>query len=49
MEVPTVADIEAAATAARAELGEAAWAAAYEAGRAMTLEDAIAEALDEPG
>jgi predicted ATPase/class 3 adenylate cyclase/DNA-binding XRE family transcriptional regulator len=32
-------------TVARAQLGEAAWAAAYAEGRAMTLDQAIAEAL----
>jgi len=35
--------------AARAKLGEEAFAAAWEAGRAMTLEQAIAEALDGAG
>jgi ATP/maltotriose-dependent transcriptional regulator MalT len=33
---------------ARRALGEEAWAAAFAAGRAMTLEEAIAEALGEP-
>jgi hypothetical protein len=32
-------------TAARTQLGEAAWWAAYADGRAMSLEQAIAEAL----
>jgi predicted ATPase len=41
------ADIEAAVAPARAALGEEAWAAAFAAGRALTLEEAIAEALDE--
>jgi tetratricopeptide (TPR) repeat protein len=44
MDVPTLADIEAAA-AARAALGEEAWAEAYEAGQALSLEEAIAQAL----
>jgi predicted ATPase/DNA-binding XRE family transcriptional regulator len=41
------ADVDQAVEVARAALGEAAWAAAFAAGRAMTLEDAIVEALDE--
>jgi hypothetical protein len=32
---------------ARAALGEAGWAAAFTAGRTLTLEEAIAEALGE--
>jgi predicted ATPase/transcriptional regulator with XRE-family HTH domain len=39
------ADVDQAVAAARATLGEEAWAAAFAAGRAMTLEDAIVEAL----
>ena len=42
-------ETEAAVVPARRALGEAAWAAAFAAGRAMTLEEAIAEALDEGG
>ena len=38
---------ERAALAARQALGEEAWAAAFAAGRALSLEEAIAEALDE--
>jgi non-specific serine/threonine protein kinase len=45
-DVLTAADVEAAVAPARAALGEAAWAAAFAAGRALTLEEAIAEALD---
>jgi predicted ATPase/class 3 adenylate cyclase len=41
------ADIEAAVAPARAALGEERWAAAFDAGRALSLEEAIAEALDE--
>jgi non-specific serine/threonine protein kinase len=41
------ADLEAAVAPARAALGEEAWAAAYEAGRALSLEEAVAKALDE--
>jgi predicted ATPase/class 3 adenylate cyclase/transcriptional regulator with XRE-family HTH domain len=41
------ADTEAAVAPARAALGEEAWTAAFAAGRALTLEQAIAEALDE--
>jgi non-specific serine/threonine protein kinase len=37
------------AAAARAQVGEAAFAAAWAAGRAMTLEQAVADALEEPG
>jgi predicted ATPase/class 3 adenylate cyclase len=44
--VPTAEDIEAAVAPARAALGEAAWAAAFEAGHTMTLEEAIALALE---
>jgi predicted ATPase/class 3 adenylate cyclase/Tfp pilus assembly protein PilF len=43
------ADIEQAVAAARAALGEDAWAAAYAAGQALTLEEAIAEELEETG
>jgi hypothetical protein len=39
------ADKEQAVAAARAALGEAAWAAAFAAGQSLTLEQAIAEAL----
>jgi tetratricopeptide (TPR) repeat protein len=39
-------DNEAAIASARAALGEAVWAAAYAAGKALTLEEAIAEALE---
>jgi hypothetical protein len=46
-DVPTAADVEAAVAPARAALGEAAWAAAFAAGRALTREEAIAEALGE--
>jgi predicted ATPase/class 3 adenylate cyclase len=46
MDVLTAADIEAVVTPARAALGEAMWAVAFAAGRALTLEEAIAEALD---
>jgi hypothetical protein len=45
LDVLTVADIETAIAPARATLGEAAWAAAFAAGWALTLEEAIAEAL----
>jgi tetratricopeptide (TPR) repeat protein len=48
MIVPTAADIESAVAPARAALGEAAWAAAFAAGQALSLEEAIAEALDTP-
>jgi predicted ATPase/transcriptional regulator with XRE-family HTH domain len=43
------ADLEQAVAAARAALGEEAWMAAYMAGHALTLEQAVAEALDEAG
>ena len=39
------AETEQAVAVARAALGEAAWAAALAAGQALTLEEAIAEAL----
>ena len=39
------AEIEAAVAPARAALGEERWAAAFAAGRALSLEEAIAEAL----
>jgi predicted ATPase len=42
-------EMERAAALARAALGKEAWARAFAAGRAMTLEEAIAEALDESG
>jgi hypothetical protein len=47
--LPTVerTDIEAAVAPARAALGEEAWAAAFAAGRALSLEEAAAEALGE--
>jgi hypothetical protein len=41
------ADMERAAAQARTALGEERWAAAYAAGRALSLEEAIAEALGE--
>jgi hypothetical protein len=41
------AGIEAAVTPARAALGEERWAVAFAAGQALTLDEAIAEALDE--
>jgi predicted ATPase/class 3 adenylate cyclase len=40
-------DTEEAVAAVRAALGEEAWAAAHAAGQALTLEEAIAEALEE--
>lgn len=40
-------DLERAVAAARVALGEEAWAAAFAAGQALTLEEAIAEALGE--
>jgi len=43
------ADTEEAVAATRATLGETAWAAAFAAGQALTLEQAIAEALSEDG
>jgi len=43
------ADTAAAVAPARAALGEAACAAALAAGQALTLQEAIAEALDEAG
>jgi predicted ATPase/class 3 adenylate cyclase len=43
------ADTEAAVAAARAALGEEQWAAAFAAGQALSLEQAIAEALGETG
>ncbi|HLV99393.1 MAG TPA: tetratricopeptide repeat protein [Ktedonobacterales bacterium] len=43
----SVAEVEQAVAAARAALGEEAWAAAYAAGRALSLEQAILEALGE--
>jgi TPP-dependent trihydroxycyclohexane-1,2-dione (THcHDO) dehydratase len=39
------ADVAQAVATARAALGEEAWAAAFAAGRALTLEEALAEAL----
>jgi predicted ATPase/transcriptional regulator with XRE-family HTH domain len=42
------ADIEQAAVQARTTLGEDAWEAAFAAGRALSLEEATAEALGEP-
>jgi predicted ATPase/class 3 adenylate cyclase len=47
MDTPTTADIEVGVAPARAALGEQAWNAAYEAGKALSLEEAIAEALGE--
>jgi predicted ATPase/DNA-binding XRE family transcriptional regulator len=49
MNLPTVDDIDVAVAPARAALGEEAWAAAFAAGQALSLEEAIAEALEEPG
>ena len=40
-------DIDAAVAPVRAALGEKAWTAAFAAGRALSLEEAIAEALGE--
>jgi tetratricopeptide (TPR) repeat protein len=40
-------DIEREMAAGRAALGEEAWAAAYAVGRALSLEEAVAEAVDE--
>jgi tetratricopeptide (TPR) repeat protein len=45
MEVPTLDDIEAGVAPVRAKLGEKRWVAAFAAGRALSLEAAIAEAL----
>jgi predicted ATPase/transcriptional regulator with XRE-family HTH domain len=42
------ADVEAMSARGQAALGAAAWAAAYAAGRALTREEAIAEALEQP-
>ena len=42
-------DIERLVATARAQLGEEAFAAAWAAGRALTLEQAVAEALGEAG
>jgi predicted ATPase/transcriptional regulator with XRE-family HTH domain len=42
---PEGASVETAVAAARATLGEEAWAAAFAAGRALSVEEAIAEAL----
>jgi hypothetical protein len=44
---PAATDIETAVAPAREVLGEQQWAAAFAAGRALTLEEAIAEALGE--
>jgi predicted ATPase len=46
-QAPDRADTEQAVAPVRAMLGEAAWAAAYAAGAALTLEEAVAEALGE--
>jgi hypothetical protein len=43
------ADMEQAVAAVRGALGEKTWVAAFEAGQALTLEEAIAEALSEAG
>jgi hypothetical protein len=43
------AEYEQAVAPTRAALGEAAWAAAFAEGQALTLEQAIAEALSESG
>jgi hypothetical protein len=40
-------DTDAVAAAARAALGEERWAAAFAAGKALSLEEAVAEALDD--
>ena len=48
MVVPTADDVEAGCAPARAALGEEAWAAAFAAGQALSLEEAIAEALEKP-
>jgi non-specific serine/threonine protein kinase len=44
-DVPTPEDVEAGMAQTRAALGEEAWAAAFAAGRALSLEEAVAEAL----
>ncbi len=46
---PRRVDVERGAAPARAVLGEERWAAAYAAGRALSLEEAIEQALGEPG
>jgi predicted ATPase len=46
MEAPTADDIEAAIAPARAALGEAAWAAAFTAGQALSLNEALSDALN---
>jgi predicted ATPase len=43
------ADTEGAVAAVRATMGEEAWQATFEAGKALALEEAIAEALEEDG
>jgi hypothetical protein len=43
------ADVEQAVAGARDALGEEGWAAAFAAGRTLTLKDAIAEALGKAG
>jgi hypothetical protein len=43
--LPERADVEQAVAGARAALGEAEWTAAFAAGRMLSLEQAIAEAL----
>jgi hypothetical protein len=42
-------ETERAAVSGRAALGEETWAAAFAAGRALLLEEAVAEALGESG
>jgi hypothetical protein len=44
---PERTELEEAVAPARAALGEEQWAAAFAAGRALTLEEAVAEALEE--
>ncbi|MGO8948870.1 MAG: ATP-binding protein [Ktedonobacterales bacterium] len=46
---PEQADVDKAVAAARAALGEEAWAAAFAEGHALALEEAVAEALGETG
>ena len=46
---PDQTEVEQAVAAAREALGEGAWVAAFAAGQALSLEEAIAEALGEPG
>jgi transcriptional regulator with XRE-family HTH domain len=46
LSVPDLTEMEQAVAEARAALGEAAWAAAFAEGQALSLEQAIAEALE---